>query len=161
MRRWLICTQVCSFVLSFDVHVLASLFSLRSCILYFHSAMCRQSGPDDEDLQWHWCCHTPVGGGEEVYFCLLYQCNSKLHKDGVLISLNHKMGLQQRGCFTWDSLCLLKSNMAGVWVQSSFKRKGVNKQKNTNSGDWILPLNLPTVAEPPSPQDTNKNKMCI
>lgn len=51
-------------------------FSSCLCALYAHSAMCRQSGPDDEDLQWHWCCHTSVGGGDVLNVCLFYQCLS-------------------------------------------------------------------------------------
>lgn len=40
-------------------------------VLCFHSAMCGQGGPDDEDLQWHRRCHTFVGGGEtfSCVFC--------------------------------------------------------------------------------------------
>lgn len=36
--------------------------------IFCHSAMCRPSGPDDKDLQWHRCRHASAGGGERGCF---------------------------------------------------------------------------------------------
>ena len=67
----------CSLCVLHKAAVCAKMFTLCWHVSHFHSAMCRQSGPDDEDLQWHWCCHTFVGGGEILYFCLFRRCYSK------------------------------------------------------------------------------------
>lgn len=50
---------------------------------FCHSAMCRPSGPDDEDLQWHRCRHTSAGGGERACFWFCNSCNPKWNLSGV------------------------------------------------------------------------------
>ena len=72
--------------------------------------MCRQSGPDDEDLQWHRCRHTSVGGGEMLYFC---QCKFKAARGRIfLISRKQRVRLQQRWCSAGDLPYLPTLNMS-------------------------------------------------
>lgn len=61
-----------------------------------------------------------------IYFCLIYQCNSLLHQEGFLISLNHKVRLQQRGMlhcrgFLPQKVIKETETSRNLWVNSASK----------------------------------------
>lgn len=71
--------------------------------------MCRPSGPDDEDLQWHRCCHTSARGGDSLGFSM---CELLLNWETFfnyiywfnIIKEQHKINVI---CETFRPLCTL------------------------------------------------------